>query len=248
MRVADRRHSHVLAKKWLKTAEPLILPDPTGPALKIHTTDACLAPMGTQSAEAVRAEYVVAMGEELGTAYHTLWSDVALLFRDWGEFIELFTKPKRTKLLNEVAPVFFRAVQVTFFEATVLRIARLTDPPQSVGRPNLTIQRLPKLVTDPDLSSKLLILVEKAKRAAGFCRDRRNRMLAHRDLDLAIGNSAKPVEDATIEKVRAAINALADILNALSQHYLKTTALFHFTDAPGGAVSLIQALQRRPKE
>jgi tRNA U34 5-methylaminomethyl-2-thiouridine-forming methyltransferase MnmC len=73
-------------------------------------------------------------------------------------------------------------------------------------------------------------------------------MLAHRDFDLATGNSAKPVEDATIEKVRAAINALADILNALSQHYLKATTLFHFTDAAGGAVSLIQALRRHPKE
>jgi len=200
------------------------------------------------SADEAKAEWIAAMGRKLGTAYHTLWSDLALLSLDWGEFIELFTDPDRTDLLNNVAPVFFRAVQVTFFEATVLRIARLTDPPKSAGRSNLTIQQLPNLVNDPILAARLLILIEKAKRAAAFCRDRRNRLLAHRDLDLAMGNGANPVEEATIKKVRGAINALADILNALSQHYLKTAALFHFTNAPGGAVSLIQALQRRPKE
>ena len=133
---------------------------------------------------------------------------------------------------------------MTFFEATVLRIARLTDPPQSAGNSNLTIQQLPKLAANEDLSGKLLILVEKAKRAAEFCRDRRNRMLAHRDLDLAIGNSAKPMEDATIEKIRTAINALANILNALSEHYFNEKTLFHFAHGPGGAVSLIQALGR----
>ena len=187
------------------------------------------------------------MGTELGTAYHTLWSDVALLFRDWGEFIELFTNPDRTNLLNDVAPVFFRAVQVVFFEATVLRIARLTDPPKSAGKSNLTIQRLPTLVNDAALAARLLILIEKAKRAAGFCRDRRNRLLAHRDLELAMGNSAKPVEDATIEKVKAAINALADILNALSLHYLSAATLFHFTEGPGGAAALLQVLKRAKK-
>jgi len=202
----------------------------------------------TQSFEELQARSIAAMGDELGRAYATLWSDVALLFHDWGEFIALFTTPERTKLLNQVAPAFFRAVQVNFFEVTVLRIARLTDPPRSVGKSNLTVQQLPELVTNQELASNLLILVEKAKRAAAFCRDRRNRALAHRDLDLAINNSPQPVQDATIEKVRAATNALADILNAVSEHYLNERALFHFTDAPGGAVSLIQALQRRPKE
>jgi len=184
------------------------------------------------------------MGDELGSAYAALWSDVSLLFRDWDEFIELFTASDTTKLLNDVAPVFFRAVQINFFEITVLRIARLTDPPQSAGKSNLTVQQLPKLISDEDLSEQVLLLVENAKRSAQFCRDRRNRTLAHRDLDLAIDKNAKAVEDATIEKVRAAINALADILNALSDHYLNERTVFNFTTSKGAAASLIAALRR----
>ena len=66
----------------------------------------------THSGKELKERYVAAMGDELGSAYAALWSDVSLLFRDWDEFIELFTASDTTKLLNDVAPVFFRAVQI----------------------------------------------------------------------------------------------------------------------------------------
>jgi AbiU2 len=73
------------------------------------------------------------------------------------------------------------------FETCVLRIARLTDPPKSVDKSNLTIQTLPDRVTDGTLIARLNVLIQDAKTAAAFCRDSRNRQLAHKDLDLALG-------------------------------------------------------------
>jgi len=182
------------------------------------------------------------MGETLGKASYALWSEVALLFRDWGEFTYLFgSHPKRTDLLNQAAPVFFRAVQVALFETTVLRIARLTDPPKSTGKSNLTVQQLPSLA-DTSIAAELSRLVEAAKKAAEFCRDRRNRQIAHRDFQLALSKDAEPLPDATIEKVKNAIAALGDILNALTQHYLNSTTLFEFDGVPGGAPSLLKVL------
>ncbi|MDQ2867366.1 MAG: hypothetical protein M3R59_02985 [Verrucomicrobiota bacterium] len=149
------------------------------------------------------------MGEPLGEASYALWSEVALLFHDWGEFTYLFgSRPNRTELLNTAAPVFFRAVQVALFEATVLRIARLTDPPKSVGKSNLTVQQLPALA-DTALVGDLTRLVEEAQEAAAFCRDWRNRSIAHRDLQLALSKDAEPLPDATIEKVKNAISAIS---------------------------------------
>jgi hypothetical protein len=125
----------------------------------------------TRSPDETRGHYVAAMGQSLGEASYALWSDVALLFRDWSEFTTLFgADPKRVELLNKAAPSFFRAVQVALFEATVLRIARMTDRPKSVGKANLTIQQLPSLV-DPSIRETLLALIETAKEAAAFCRD-----------------------------------------------------------------------------
>ncbi len=182
------------------------------------------------------------MGEALGEASYALWSEVALLYRDWGEFTYLFGNPKRTDLLNRAAPVFFRAVQVALFEATVLRIARLTDPLKSTGKSNLTVQQLPSLA-DTSIASGLAGLVEAAKKAAEFCRDRRNRQIAHRDLQLALSKGAKPLPDATIENVKNAIVALGEILNALTRHYLNSTTVFEFDGVAGGAPSLLKVLQ-----
>jgi hypothetical protein len=183
------------------------------------------------------------MGNELGRTFYALWQEVALLFRDWGEFVELFTKQAGVELLNKAAPVFFRAVQIAFFETTVLRVARLTDPPKSAGKTNLTIQRLPALLSHPSLTGNLNALIEKAKTAAEFCRDWRNRQLAHSDLDLALGSSVQPLETATVEKMKAAITALADVLNALSQDYVDSTTLFELTDEPGGARALVRVVK-----
>ena len=183
------------------------------------------------------------MGESLGEASYALWNEVALLFRDWGEFVYLFgNHPNRTELLNKTAPVFFRAVQVALFETTVLRISRLTDPPKSVGKSNLTVQQLPDLA-DAVLADELKRLIDEAKEAAGFCRDWRNRSIAHRDLQLALSKDAEPLPDATIEKVKKAVVALGAILNSLTQHYLKYTTLFEFDGVPGGAPSLLKVLQ-----
>jgi AbiU2 len=183
------------------------------------------------------------MGEPLGEAAYALWSEVALLFRDWGEFVYLFgSHPNRTELLNKAAPLFFRVVQNTLFEATILRIARLTDPPKSVGKSNLTVQQLPDLA-DTRINDELTRLVEEAKGAAGFCRDWRNRSIAHRDLQLALSKDADPLPDATIEKVKTAILGLAAILNLLTQYYLNSTTLFEFDGIPGGAASLLKVVQ-----
>ena len=197
----------------------------------------------SRSPDETREHYASYMGEPLGESSYALWSEVALLFRDWGEFTYLFgAHPNRTELLNTAAPVLFRAVQVALFEATVLRIARLTDPPKSVGKSNITVQQLPKLV-DISLVSELTRLVEEAKEAAEFCRPWRNRSIAHRDLQLALSEDAEPLPDATVEKVKKAILALGAVLNSLTQHYLNSTTLFEFEGVPGGAPSLLKVLR-----
>src|SRR4051794_16317405 len=44
----------------------------------------------TKLPDEVRADHIAAMGDDLGQVYYALWQEVALLFRDWGAFIELF--------------------------------------------------------------------------------------------------------------------------------------------------------------
>lgn len=119
------------------------------------------------------------MGKDLGALYSALWQEVASIHAKWAQYVVLFgTKPERIELLNKAAPSFFHLVQDTLWENVILHIARLTDSPQSVGKPNLSIKRLPVLISDPKLREKIDSEVSACVSSAEFSRDWRNDGLA----------------------------------------------------------------------
>jgi hypothetical protein len=81
--------------------------------------------------------------------------------------------------------------------------------------------------------------VEKAVDLSSFCRDWRNRHIAHRNLSLALKVGATPLVEASREKVRLVLAALVDVLDIISQHYQGTTNLFECDGFPGGAEALL---------
>lgn len=196
-----------------------------------------------RTAEESKKANVLAMGEELGLLYSELWQQLVGLHNKWAQYVVLFgTKQSRVELLNASAPTFFRVVQDTLWENAVLHIARLTDSPKSVGRPNLSIRRLPELISDELTKVKVEELIENALEAAEFCRDWRNRHLAHRDLELALKRGADPLKPGSREKVNKAIKSLEEILNAVALHYLDSTTVFDLGSSAGGALSLLYIL------
>jgi hypothetical protein len=182
--------------------------------------------MTTRTAEQAKQNYIAVMGEPLGSLFHSLWQEVVWLFYQWREFEELFGKRSRVELLNQTAPGFFHMVQDTLWKETLLHIARLTDPPESLGKKNLTIRRLSPLIVDGNARREIEALTKKALEITEFCRDWRNRRIAHRDLGLSLDQLTRPLAPATREKVDIALGAIADVLNAVTQHYMQTTTRF----------------------
>jgi hypothetical protein len=196
-----------------------------------------------RTAEESKDANVIAMGEELGLLYSALWQQVAALHHKWAQYVVLFgTKESRVKLLNAAAGQFFRVVQDTLWEDTVLHIARLTDSPASVGRPNLSIRRLPGLIDDLPTKHAVTARVEEALEASEFCRDWRNRHIAHRDLELALKRGPNPLKPGSREKVRKAMEALEAVLNTVAEHYLESSTSFSLGSTAGGALSLLHLL------
>jgi hypothetical protein len=199
--------------------------------------------MTSLTADEANDRNVEKMGEALGTQYSALWQEVAWLHRKWSEYVELFgTKPERIDLLNSAAPSFFRMVQDKFWEDILLHLARLTDSTQSVGKANLTLLNLPDLVADPKTSAALRTSVEIAKDKTRFCRDWRNRRIAHKDLHLAISGAAKPLESASRASAREALRAVADVLNVIDAAYMDSETHFDVANSIGGAMSLLHVL------
>ncbi len=199
--------------------------------------------MGERTAAEAKAANIAAMGSELGAVYSQLWQEVAWIHRNWAHYKELFgEKSSRIELLNEVAPSFFRSVQDALFETVLLHLTRLTDPAQSLGKSNLSLRQLDSLIFDDALKLKVNDLTFKAVESTEFARDWRNRKLAHRDLDLALGQAAKPLLPASRLAVAQALSAIVEVLNAVSSHYLDSTTIF---DWHGGndSVALLFAIR-----
>jgi hypothetical protein len=186
------------------------------------------------------------MGEPLGVVYSALWQEVSLMHLEWTEYVELFgTKRERVMLLNETAPLFFRMLQDGLWELSLLHLARVTDPvssPGRQGRSNLTVRALPPLISDARLKEDVTKLVNEAIEHTAFCRDWRNRHIAHRDLKLALERPTTPLAEGSRAQVSMALKAVAAILNALDWHYSQSETTFDPGASHGGALSLLYAI------
>jgi hypothetical protein len=194
----------------------------------------------TVGAEEVRNEAIAAMGSSLGDIYHSLSDEVSWLHLKWNDFCELFAGRETVELLNNVAPAYFGELQRQTWEDVFLHLCRLTDPPLSAGKENLTIRRLPNLVSDQPLSVELQTLVNDAVQKTTFARDWRNRRLAHKEL-----NRSQPLAPASRDHVDDALAAIRTVMNRLEWSYLNTTVSYEDVIADlGGVASLIQVLRR----
>lgn len=195
------------------------------------------------SAEEVRAQYVEAMGPELGTLFCTFWNECVLLHWKWEEFVTLFgSSPERIDLLNEIASAFFRVVQDCLFEDVLIHLSRLTDPPKSSGKPNLSLRRLPPLV-EVELRPRTEQLLADCMTKCTFARDWRMRRIAHSDLELALNaKNAIPLALASRKAIKDALRAIAALLNFVQEHYTHSTVMYDVHPL-GNAESLLYVLR-----
>ncbi len=192
----------------------------------------------------VREEHLASMGPRLGPVYNALWNEVAWLHAKWHEYKELYgEKPARLEMLNRAAGLFFRIVQDTLWEDALLHLARLTDPPRSAGRQNLTVFQLPSLVDNQGLREQLEALLIDAQSKTQFARDWRNRYIAHRDLAKALGEGAEPLASASRNHMEDALRALAAVLNRVNVFYLKSMLVFDVITPMTGSVALLYVLR-----
>jgi hypothetical protein len=201
--------------------------------------------MTSRTAIEIRADNIEKMGDPLGVQYSALWQEVANIHLNWGEFVELYgTKPERLELINRAAGTFFGVAQRSLWEGTLLHLARLTDPSKSPGkdRYNLTIQNFPELIDDQNTKRQVSELIKGAIEKTEFCRDWRNRHIAHRDLKLALDEPAKPLATADKAKVDAALKSIVDVMNAVDIYCTGSETGYGLWSPHNGAVALLYVI------
>jgi hypothetical protein len=197
------------------------------------------------TSDEVRQDYIAKMGTELGSQFNELHNECAWLHLKWAEYVALFgEKTSRVDLLNASAAGFFALLESSLWDDVLLHICRLSDEPE-VGRrkrQTLTVRRLPELV-DPKIRQRTRRLVSAAVKKREFARDWRNRRIAHRDLELALKEGAKPLDDASRQSVQDAIGAIRAVLGAVEEHYRKQTTGYEYVSHLGDAVALLHVLR-----
>jgi len=182
---------------------------------------------GSKSAAEVRIGYIEAMGHDLGELFYAAWNELTWVHWRWKQYRTLFVeKQSRIDLLSKAAPLFFHIIHDVFFEDTLLAIARLVGPPQSVNKSNLTVARFPPLLKDVNLRGDVCSLIQKAKASAAFAVEWRNRRIAHRDLDLILRRSQPALAPATPAQVEASLSALQDVLKRIETELCDASTVY----------------------
>ena len=202
------------------------------------------------SPEEVRAAALESMGASLGELYDILSNQVSWVHFKWKQYRGLFgANQERIDFLNVAAPAFFAELQQLLWDDILLHICRLTDPPKSAGKANLTIACFPALISDADLALRVGKLFNQVKEKTGFAREWRNRRLAHREFPVASQADSRSLTPGSREDIEVALVAIRDVMNCIEVHYMKSSVLYnHGIEVLGGFDTLLRCLEKGVEE
>jgi len=194
----------------------------------------------SQTEEEVLRENRTVMGPELGKLHFLLWRELATLHLNWYEYRALFASAQdKFALMNATAPRFFKRLENSLWDATLLHLCRLTDRPGSADKANLTFMRLALSVRDTKLKAEVEHLTSLAVNRTKFARKRRDKHLAHRDWNRATSPEVHPLPAASRAHVEEALAALRDVLNHLELHFRGCRVAYEDTLGGAGGVAAL---------
>lgn len=202
------------------------------------------------SPEEVRVSALESMGASLGELYDILRNQVSWVHFKWKQYRGLFgTNQERIDFLNVAAPAFFAELQQLLWDDILLHICRLTDPPKSAGKANLTIACFQALISDADLALRVDGLSNQVKEKTGFAREWCNRRLAHREFPVASQADARSLTPGSREDIEVALGTIRDVMNCIEVHYMKSSVLYdHGIEALDGFDALLRCLESGVEE
>lgn len=198
-----------------------------------------------KTAEEVKQNMIDKMGVNFGSLYDSLRNELLWLTYKWIEFNELYgTKESRIELLNTSAPFLFYTIQNVLWDNLLLGVSRITDEPSLGSKKNITFKAIPPFIEDQTFRVKVERILAKIDNESKFCRDWRNRKIAHNDFALSLDKpNAKPLEVATRLKLKTTIELMHELYNEVSLKYLGSQSAFEFLASQGGAISLLNVIE-----
>ncbi|WP_296745747.1 hypothetical protein [Mesorhizobium sp.] len=167
----------------------------------------------------------------------SVWRHYEILFEE-GEL--------RRTLLHRIAPVFFGDLNQLLIEQLVLQICRLTDPPVTMGRTNLTIDYV---IGEADFSgapadqARIKTLRDGIHDFRSKIVPARNRLIGHLDRDAVM--AGQPLGPASDAEWKQFWDDLEQFLQLVHTRYVDPNGHFMLNDVgtSSDADSLVEALK-----
>lgn len=164
-----------------------------------------------------------------------LCQDIASLRNKWSFYLELFGSKGNTELLSELARASFQIIEESLRDDMTMAICRLSDPPQSMGKNNLSLPTLVHRFGELDTAAELL------KDFLGACepvRQYRNKRIGHNDLNTTIRPQDNPLPGIGRKHIDRIVQLAEQILNGIYQRFVDGELFFKSAHI-GGADALI---------
>ncbi|MBI4492695.1 MAG: hypothetical protein HY690_07900 [Chloroflexi bacterium] len=202
---------------------------------------------GHEEPNEVEADFVAKFPPDAGHLAHELWRDLAHLHYNWKNYRALYgSSPETIELLNSTASTFFALLDGILFHDIVLAIARLQDPPRSVGRDNASLARLVALLERHVEPSLYTAWSDQLRAIQTYCeplRTIRNRIVAHSDLEMALVYHDEPPQGLSRAWIEGALKQLRDLNGAIERHFRGSSTSHEHVISQFNAEALIFALK-----
>jgi hypothetical protein len=104
------------------------------------------------------------------------------------------------------------------------------------------LRNLPDLIDDSSTKAAIEAAIQDVIDLSGFCRDLRNRHIAHRDLALALNQPAVPLSLGSRADMKAVLKAITAVLNLVEHHYKDSQSIFNIPTQGHDSLALLRAL------
>jgi len=152
----------------------------------------------------------------------------------------------RRLLLHRVAPTFFSDLHQVLIEQLVSQICRLTDPPVTLGKANLTIDyvlREADFTGAPEELARALAVRDRIQSFRAKILPARNKLISHLDLDAVM--AGKPLGPASTTEWAQFWDDLEEFIHVVHTRYVDPSGIFMLNDVGmiSDAESVVKALK-----
>jgi hypothetical protein len=146
-----------------------------------------------------------------------LYQEVVSLHAKWQLYLDLFSRPEDTALLSELVRGSFQLIEEALRNDMTMAICRLSDPDQSCGNDNLSIEKLGKQF---GTIAGLDLLVQRFLDECKPVREYRNKRVGHNDFRSVLNPIVHPLPGITRSTIVTILQLACQVLNKVYRSFV----------------------------